>query len=154
IRVWDARPATREVRDEREALGLLHWLFNRPLLKADVLEAVRADPWLSEVVRQKALAFAEQYHDEPDRFNTASWTVVRQAGVPAEKYRKALRAADDACRLAPDNGHYLNTLGVAQYRVGNYEKALETLTRSEKLNATAERGPLPEDLAFLAMTQH
>jgi eukaryotic-like serine/threonine-protein kinase len=153
LRVWDARPDTREVRDEREALGLLHGLFNRPLLKADVLEAVRADPCLSEVVRQKALAFAEQYHDEPDRFNTASWMVVRQAGLPAEKYQKALRAAEAACRLAPDNGHYLNTLGVAQYRAGNYEKALETLTRSEKLNATAERGPLPEDLAFLAMTQ-
>jgi hypothetical protein len=47
----------------------------------------------------------------------------------------------------------LNTLGVAQYRVGRYDDALATLTKSEKLNATKE-GSLPADLAFLAMTQH
>jgi hypothetical protein len=48
---------------------------------------------------------------------------------------------------------YLNTLGVAQYRVGRYADALATLTKSEKRKATKE-GTTPDDLAFLAMTRH
>jgi len=47
----------------------------------------------------------------------------------------------------------LNSLGVAQYRVGRFQEALATLTKSEKLNATKE-GSNPVDLAFLAMTRH
>ncbi|HMF12136.1 MAG TPA: hypothetical protein VKE94_07510, partial [Gemmataceae bacterium] len=37
--------------------------------------------------------------------------------------------------------------------LGNYAKALQTLTESEKLNATKEGSP-PADLGFLAMAQH
>ncbi len=48
---------------------------------------------------------------------------------------------------------YLNTLGVAYYRVGNYEKALDVLLRSDKINALRDKGSHPADLAFLAMTQ-
>ena len=43
----------------------------------------------------------------------------------------------------------LNTLGVAQYRVGEYEEALNTLRQSDRLN-----GGIPEDLAFIAMSLH
>ena len=41
----------------------------------------------------------------------------------------------------------LNTLGVAQYRVGEYEEALNTLRQSDRLN----RG-IPADRAFIAMS--
>jgi hypothetical protein len=49
-----------------------------------------------------------------------------------------------------DDGRYLNTLGVAQYRAGKYAAALATLTRSNEINRNREAG----DPAFLAMTQH
>ena len=39
-------------------------------------------------------------------------------------------------------------------RVGQYAAALETLTRSDKINSAGPNGPQPADLAFLAMTQH
>jgi hypothetical protein len=45
----------------------------------------------------------------------------------------------------------LNTLGVAQCRMGRYEEALATLTKSEQLNRG--RGD-QADPAFLAMALH
>jgi hypothetical protein len=39
-------------------------------------------------------------------------------------------------------------LGLAQYRLGHFQEAVETLSRSKKLNF---HGSLPADLAFLAM---
>jgi Tfp pilus assembly protein PilF len=73
--------------------------------------------------------------------------------APTGKRSGALRQAEVAVRLAPGNAPILNTLGVAQYRVGRYADALATLTKSEKLNATQE-GPHPADLAFLTMVRH
>src|SRR5262249_41332684 len=65
-----------------------------------------------------------------------------------------LRQAAAAVHEAPKDGNILNTLGVAQYRVGQYAAALATLTESEKLNTVAFKGTPPMDLAFLAMAQH
>ena len=48
------------------------------------------------------------------------------------------------------SGDYLNTLGIAQYRTGRYEEALQTLTRSSAMNG----GNQVSDLAFLAMTYY
>ena len=67
-------------------------------------------------------------------------------------YHKALRYSEEACQLEPENGDFLSTLGVAYYRAGNYEKALDVLVRSDKINALRDKGSGPADLAFLAMT--
>ncbi len=48
---------------------------------------------------------------------------------------------------------FLNTLGVAYYRVGNYEKALARSCARIKINKTQTKALIPADLAFLAMTQ-
>ena len=66
-------------------------------------------------------------------------------------YRKALPCIEEACQLAPKNGDFLNTLGVAYYRVGNYEKALDMLARATKIHALRDKGSHHKDLAFLAM---
>jgi hypothetical protein len=39
---------------------------------------------------------------------------------------------------------------VAYYRVGNDEKALDVLARSDQINAIKEKGSNPADLAYLA----
>ena len=71
----------------------------------------------------------------------------------AETYRRALRYAEVACRLEPENGLFLNTLGVARYRCGKYQEAAQTLLRSDQLNRKRGR-PQSGDLAFLAMVYH
>ncbi|HTU22086.1 MAG TPA: protein kinase [Gemmataceae bacterium] len=94
-----------------------------------------------------------QIMKEAEQLNDAAWGVVKTRGAAKAGYAGALRRAEAAVCLAPKDGYILNTLGVAQYRVGRYADAVATLTKSEKLNV-AKRGLLPADLAFLAMAQH
>lgn len=128
-------------------------LFGKFLLKADVLASLQEDLTLDDEVRSEALRQAERDHDDGNRLNAASWAIVVRRDAKADDYQRALRWADAACKLQPDDGNALNTLGVAQYRVGEFETALATLTRSLKLN-TVDGVPQPTDLAFLAMTHH
>jgi WD domain, G-beta repeat len=155
VKLWDARPTTPEIQTEREAFSLVDSLFGKKFLKADVLASLRDDKTLEDGVRQRALSLAGQFEEPSARaLNEAGWAVVRQPALNPFQYQLAKRQASAACRLEPGNGMYLNTLGIAQYRVARYEEAVETLTQSDKLNAAANMGSLPADLAFLAMAQH
>jgi Flp pilus assembly protein TadD len=133
-----------------QAESLVSSLFARPLLRPDVLDLVRTDPGLNPEVRAAALALAETWPESTSAstFNKAAWTLVQLPNHPEADSRRGLRLAEAATRIEPDNGVFLNTLGVAQYRAGQYQKARATLTRSNQLNGSRE----PSDLAFLAMT--
>jgi WD40 repeat protein len=179
VKIWDARPWTADSATEREALGLLEHLFTKPLCKADVLAYLTSSPTITPQARQMALGLVERYREEdnPDRYQQAAWDIVRQRYGNAFQYRFALSQAETACRLAPDQGKYLTTLGAAQYRAGQYLQARATLERADLLNRAVPAGlallaqqlpqalvtlgqaqPLrqavPANLAFLAMTHH
>jgi tetratricopeptide (TPR) repeat protein len=147
-------PLYAEARVGRDAYRLVEDLAKRPLPREEILEKLRLQKGGDAAVRQKALAYAKHYVEDPGRFYFASWPVVGQSGRSTGEYTRALRLAKIACRLAPDNGSYLTTLGAAYYRTGQWQLALETLTRSERLNAKAYGAPIPADLTFLAMTYH
>jgi tetratricopeptide (TPR) repeat protein len=149
VRVWEALPVPYEVWRQRALVSDVHALFAKLLLREEVLAALRKDPTLSEGDREFALRVAQTHIEDPGALNEAAWAVVKNRDAGKDAYTTALRRAEGAGRLAPGDGNSLNTLGVAQYRVGSYAKALETLEQSEKLNAA--KGPLAEDLAFLAM---
>jgi tetratricopeptide (TPR) repeat protein len=83
-------------------------------------------------------------------YNRAAWRVVRTAGLSATAYDLAHEAAQRAAVLKPQHGPWLNTLGVAQYRLGRYREALATLTEADARSDHA----LLEDAAFLAMSHH
>src|SRR5262249_5622332 len=154
VLLWDARSLSPELLVEREALGLVEFLFTKLLIKAQVMANLRANRTISDPVRRQAIAFAERWREDPQLFNAASWSVVAKPGADRSAYRLALSQAEYACELSPNNGLFLNTLGIAQYRTGAYQQALETLLRSDKLNAIQFNGSHPADLAFLAMTAH
>jgi tetratricopeptide (TPR) repeat protein len=137
-----------------EATSLVQELFSKPLLRPEVLVSIRADAKLRDELRREALVLAEQYPENALRLNNASWEVVHKPGLALGAYRLALRQAEAACRLEAAIPRYLNTLGVAQYRLGKYKEALDTLTRSGKLNSASPAGTQPADLAFLALAQH
>jgi WD40 repeat protein/serine/threonine protein kinase len=132
-----------------EAARLVQPLFAKALLRSEVLAAIREDATIGQSVRQEALKLAETF-ENANALNNASWEVVRRPGADPAAYQRALHQAEAACRLAPDNAAYLNTLGVAHYRVGDYQKALDTLGRSDKLRKES----IPEHLALLVMAQH
>jgi serine/threonine protein kinase len=92
--------------------------------------------------------------EDPNALNQASWDVVRRPDATESAYRLALRQAEAACRLSPDNGLLLTTLGVARYRGGKYVDAVATLTLSDQLNSRSPDGSTPVDLAFLALAQY
>lgn len=77
----------------------------------------------------------------------AAWDVVKSTHHAPELVALAAEAARRACALEPLNGAYLNTLGAAQYRGGQYDDAWATLRRADELN-----NGHPADMAFLAMT--
>jgi tetratricopeptide (TPR) repeat protein len=151
LKVWDARPLTREIAVEREARGLLAFLFAKPLDKAAVRDHLGSLATITPPARQAALSFVDRYREEtePEKYRQASWAVIRQRYLNALQYDFALRQAETACRLAPEQGKYVTTLGAAQYRAGRYKEALATLTKADQLDQGS-----PAVLAFLAMTQH
>ena len=53
-------------------------------------------------------------------------------------------------------GVYFHTLGVLQYRMGQFAPAIASLQKSLELSPSelGDSGPLPEDLAFLTLCQH
>jgi len=102
-----------------------------------------------------ALRIAGQLRDLPHQeLNNMAWEVVKRPQADADHLKHALRQASSACRREPDSGAYLNTLGVAQYRVGQYDEALNTLRRSDALTRERASDGSPADAAFLAMTLH
>ena len=61
VKVWDARPWTPELRAEREALSLIHFLRFQGQPQAEWLNALSADDSLSNPVRERAKQFARQW---------------------------------------------------------------------------------------------
>jgi WD40 repeat protein len=65
---WDGRRVSEDTKEdvkvEREALGLLDWLFSRPLPRQEILERLRTHPAISEPVRQRALELAAHFREE------------------------------------------------------------------------------------------
>ena len=61
VKVWDARPWTPELRAEREALSLIHFLRDQGQRQSEWLNAISSDQTLSEPVRQRALQFARDW---------------------------------------------------------------------------------------------
>jgi uncharacterized protein HemY len=79
--------------------------------------------------------------------NARAWRLV--AGPPDQRNPgRALEAIRVAAELAPDDPNILNTLGVVQYRGGQYQEAVVTLEKSLAASGGASDG---FDLFFLAM---
>jgi tetratricopeptide (TPR) repeat protein/serine/threonine protein kinase len=85
--------------------------------------------------------------NDANAHNAASWF---HATCPDAKFRdpqRAVELARQAVALAPKEGSYWNTLGVAHYRAGDYKASLTSLQQSMELNAGGDSG----DWFILAM---
>jgi tetratricopeptide (TPR) repeat protein len=155
-RLWETLKLPEGTRRQRELVSRVDFLFEELLHREEVLGALQKDPTLNEADRKFAVEVAQSHSlsRNSQSWNAAAWKVVKLPNAGKDAYARALPEAEVAVRLAPKVGYILNTLGVAQYRVGRYADALATLTKSEKLNLNdARMGLQPGDLAFLAMAQ-
>jgi hypothetical protein len=154
VRVWEASPVPAIVWRKRALVDQVNHLFTELGLPEEVLVHLCKDATLDEIDRTFALGVSQSRHsEEPISVYEAAMKIVTKRDAGKDSYARALRLAEGAIRLDSSNSFFLTTLGMAQYRVGQYPEALATLTKSEKLKAT-NGGSLPADLAFLAMTQH
>jgi WD40 repeat protein len=156
VHVWDARPLDDDLRACREALHLVGFLIGRPLPKAVVVERIRISPSITEDVRQRALGLADRLPEErdPKRFYEAGKGVVLQRGLAARWYEEALIQAESACRLAPGTESYRTVVGAAQYRLGKYGQAAETLEQAIQFKVSDLETSDPLRLTFLVMAEY
>jgi tetratricopeptide (TPR) repeat protein len=139
----------------QHAERLVESLYAQAKLRPEVLENLRRDAKLGDDVRRRALLLAEQVPERPESLDEASRAVVRQPTDESAGYRLALSQAEMACRLVPGDGDFLNTLGIAQYRLGRYEQAVGTLTLAKRAHEDNWNGlSYPQDLAFLALSRY
>jgi tetratricopeptide (TPR) repeat protein len=162
-RVWITEVPSPEVRREKRLRGRVHELFNRFHNRESVVQSLGADPALNDRDRAEALRLATELPKDAiptnpslgaNLLNEMSWAIVVGRNRAPEEYLRALRFAELACQSSPNDPTFLNTLGVARYRAGQYSAAVADLGRSLILNTNKLGGPLPADLAFLALAQH
>jgi tetratricopeptide (TPR) repeat protein len=149
LAVWEATPLTPERRLQREAGTLVRRLAEEVALKDEMIAQLRGDRTLSEPLRERALALVERHREDMDQLIRANNRLVWLPGLDEAKYRLALRQAEAAIRLAPDGGSSEYAfLGFAQYRLGQYREALETMKRVQGYYATGSpSSPAPRTLS-------
>jgi serine/threonine protein kinase/Flp pilus assembly protein TadD len=121
----------------KPAVGIFHFNLANALhnkgrfaeAAAEYREATRLQPRLAEAHEEQAWLLA-----------TCRDTSLRDPRLAVEEAKKAVA-------LAPKEGGYWNTLGVAQYRAGDWKAALGALRRSMDL----QKGGDSRDWFFLAM---
>jgi serine/threonine protein kinase/Flp pilus assembly protein TadD len=85
--------------------------------------------------------------NEPAGQNDIAWWLAHLAEPPLRDAKRALALAERAVRAAPRKWEYGNTLGSVYYRVGNWQAAVDTLTKGLPLHAGGDSF----DFFFLAM---
>jgi eukaryotic-like serine/threonine-protein kinase len=84
----------------------------------------------AKVAREKALEISP---DDGFVQNGLAWLLATCPDSSLRDAPRALLLASRAVDSWPDNAPYCNTLGVAQYRHGDWRAAIDTLTRAEEL---------------------
>lgn len=147
-----ASEEARRVRPLAPAATRLVLEARRLLLVGDELrEAIRKDEAATPEVRELALQVVDGEGPLYRWTNSEIWGTVLQSREKPETYRRAVIAAKVICSRFPENPGILNTLGVAQFRAGDFEAAVETLERCERMHAAEGGAAHPLDLAPMAM---
>ncbi len=94
-------------------------------------------------------AAAAAVGNNPDEMSLVSRILAMCADPRFRDPRQAVELAKKAVELAPEAGGNWSALGVAQYRTGAWEEAIQALSRSVELTS----GGSPVDWLFLAMGQ-
>lgn len=131
-------------------------LFAEELVSSRVEARLEADTSLTKAERARAIELARSRGDPcPSILFRWSRRMVRSPGDSEEAYDRALRMAELARAEWTEWPILVNTIGVAQYRLGRPRDALDTLRQSDALNRNYE-APYPRglDLAFIAICQH
>ena len=179
LRDYQAAPTWNRV--EREAVNLVESLYDQLVLKTDVLSAIQNDVSLDAECRKIALRHAEEWREHPIRqqlrladlakalidpsFNAptsvrpilefivpslvdAAETATRELGADSRAYVETI------AKQYPKNAYVRCILGMAQFRAGDVDTAVKTLTEANQLISEDLDSPFPMALTFLSMAEH
>jgi eukaryotic-like serine/threonine-protein kinase len=84
----------------------------------------------------------------PAPLHDQAWSIVQESDRSAREYEQALAYARVAVLLLPENPIYQRTFGIALYRNGSIDEAIEVIESSSRQHGG---GPRPEELALLGL---
>jgi serine/threonine protein kinase/WD40 repeat protein/Flp pilus assembly protein TadD len=157
FQVWDLREIRRQLA-ERD----LDWNLPPYSPASDATMPLRVQVDLGEAAKPltaeaRARREIERYRlaikTKPDNAylcNALAWSYATAPEAQRDT-KEALRLAEKAVRLKPYTATYVNTLGLAQYREGRYQQAVDTLLPNLKASDDQYLG---WDLYVLAMAHH
>jgi serine/threonine protein kinase len=110
-------------------LGIVLRLTDRPA------ESVQAFRHAIEAYRPYGGKFDDPHnrHQFASVHNEWAWMLATWPDVNFRDPPRAVALARKAVELAPEKADFLNTLGVSEYRVGNWKEAIARLEKSEEL---------------------
>lgn len=111
-------------------------------------ERTRVQATYSEQVREYVRSLALLANEQPAAQNQLAWFLATNPVPQLRSPGEAVALAKQAVAAAPTDGAYWNTLGVAQYRAGQFEEAVAALRRAAKFNDGGDCA----DRFFLAMS--
>ena len=152
VKVWEADVPSEDL-ERRAAAWIVTDLFQQLGLQAEVLARLETTPDLSPSRRREAIGVARAHPDDPSVLNGLAWALAKTPGRDPADYRRALRCAEAACRLAPEQGDLLTTLGAAHVRVGEDRRALEAFERGIRIRKSRGSAPGAAELAFVAIAR-
>ena len=151
LRIWGTTSAY-----SPGAAELVNSLREKFFRGSEVSGQIEADRNVDPKLRRAALELASRRGDDIGKWNHDTRAILDDPGRAAADYRGALQSAVTALQAYPWNPTLLTTLGIAQYRNGQYRQALETLQRSDGLRSVAiKRGfYYSTDSILIAMTHY
>jgi len=155
---WDL-----EIADRSNANALSSVRFS--IDDADIVEQTRLKNAAREsLLKAEALVIASKVDEaivliesiqslssqSPVLMNNISWDIASRRECTLTQAVCAVKLVEQSISLEPNERQYLNTLGVACYRNGEFDRAIECLTRSV---ASAPKQNFFYDAVFLAMSK-
>lgn len=135
---------------------LVRQVAQRELVTSRIAEHFRANHQLPESIQEIAIAMAEQIATEPNRLYRSSQTLFTP-GLSEQEYRLAADQVDEfmaILRVFPKGsqamGRFVAHQGMAQYRLGQLEDCVESITRAKAMPF----GQSAFSEAFLSMAHH
>jgi tetratricopeptide (TPR) repeat protein len=86
--------------------------------------------------------------------NALAWGLVNSSDLSLRNHPRALEEAELTVAALPTISAGWNTLGVAQYRAGDFTAAIASLEKSSELNGQKDVEDLCLDYIFIAMAHH
>ncbi len=155
-RIWSILapdgPAGFALAARRAAAERVQRLYEKLLLKTDVLAALERNAAKLPAITPAALEIAARRTESAGQLHEAAWSIIVRPGAQAPAYTRAVRMLEAARRVVQDDpgraNDFLLPLALAYLRAGSYETALKTLDQAPPANSA---DPAPVELFVQAV---